>query len=97
MREQLPVEVERIVDKLGEERKMSRVALVRTTDRKQGVKASIAALRENPVKGKEVLIKPNFTTADPCPGSTHNDTLAALVDELWAMGAKSISLGERSY
>jgi len=76
---------------------MSRVALVRTTDRKQGVKASIAALRENPVKGKEVLIKPNFNTADPCPGSTHNDTLAALVDELWAMGAKSISLGERSY
>ncbi|MCK8600152.1 DUF362 domain-containing protein [Desulfoferrobacter suflitae] len=76
---------------------MSRVALVRTTHREHGVKASIAALQVNPVKGKEVLIKPNFNTADRCPGSTHNDTLLALVDELWAMGAKSISLGERSY
>jgi uncharacterized protein (DUF362 family) len=49
------------------------------------------------VKGKNVLIKPNFNTADPTPGSTHNDTLLALVEELWEMGAKSISLGERSY
>ena len=44
-----------------------------------------------------MLLKPNFNTADPTPGSTHNETLAALVEEMWAMGAKSISLGERSY
>jgi uncharacterized protein (DUF362 family) len=75
----------------------SRVAFVKTEDRKQGVKTSIQALSINPVQGKEVLIKPNFNTADPVPGSTHNDTLLALVEELWAMGAKSISLGERSY
>jgi uncharacterized protein (DUF362 family) len=61
------------------------------------VRASVAGLGANPVKGKDVLIKPNFNTADQCPGSTHNDTLVALVDELWKMGAKSISLGERSY
>lgn len=76
---------------------MSRVAFVKTSDRSHGVKASIAGLGINPVRGKDVLIKPNFNTADPCPGSTHNDTLTALVDELWAMGAKSVSLGERSY
>lgn len=76
---------------------MSHVALVKTTDRTHGVRASLAGLGNNPVKGKDVLIKPNFNTADPCPGSTHNETLAALIDELWAMGAKSISLGERSY
>lgn len=76
---------------------MSQVALVKTADRSHGVKASLAGLGVNPAKGKDVLIKPNFNTADPCPGSTHNETLAALVDELWAMGAKSISLGERSY
>src|SRR4030042_459521 len=51
----------------------------------------------NPVKGKGVLIKPNFNTADLTPGSTHNDTLVALVEEIWAMGARSISLGERGY
>ncbi len=75
----------------------SPVALVKTEDRAEGVKASIKALKINPVNGKEVLIKPNFNTADPTPGSTHNDTLIALVDQLWEMGAKSVSLGERSY
>jgi len=43
-----------------------------------------------------VLIKPNFNTADPTPGSTHNDTLTMLAEVLWEMGAKSITLGERS-
>ncbi|MGO9022397.1 MAG: DUF362 domain-containing protein [Syntrophobacteraceae bacterium] len=76
---------------------MNRVAFVKTADRSRGVAASIAGLGINPVKGKDVLIKPNFNTADPCPGSTHNDALVALIDELWKMGAKSISLGERSY
>ena len=76
---------------------MNRVAFVKTDNRSRGVTASIAGLGINPVKGKNVLIKPNFNTEDPCPGSTHNDTLVALIDELWTMGAKSISLGERSY
>ncbi len=76
---------------------MSHVALVKTDNRKHGVKASLRALKINPVKGKNVLIKPNFNTADITPGSTHNDTLVALVEAIWEMGAKSISLGERSY
>jgi uncharacterized protein (DUF362 family) len=75
----------------------SRVALIKTDNRKEGVKASLATLGINPVKGKDVLIKPNFNTADPTPGSTHNETLEALVEEVWAMGARSLSLGERSY
>jgi uncharacterized protein (DUF362 family) len=74
----------------------SSVAMVRTEDRRHGVKASLSTLGINPVKGKDVLIKPNFNTADPTPGSTHNDTLTALAEALWEMGAKSISLGERS-
>lgn len=76
---------------------MSHVTFVKTADRAQGVEASIKGLGINPVKGKEVLIKPNFNTADATPGSTHNDTLVALVETLWSLGAKSISLGERSY
>jgi len=76
---------------------VSRVALVKTDNRKNGVRTSLKALNINPVKGKDVLIKPNFNTADITPGSTHNDTLGALVEEVWGMGAKSISLGERSY
>jgi uncharacterized protein (DUF362 family) len=76
---------------------ISRVALVSTEDRKSGVESSIRALDINPAKNKDVLIKPNFNTADLCPGSTHNDTLVALVEEAWKMGAKTVSLGERSY
>ena len=75
----------------------SQVALVNTEDRKTGVSFSIKALGQNSLKNKDVLIKPNFNTADVTPGSTHNDTLVALVEELWKMGAKSVSLGERSY
>jgi uncharacterized protein (DUF362 family) len=75
----------------------SRVVLVETDDRKHGVEASLRALNANPIKGKDVLVKPNFNTADPTPGSTHNDTLVALVEALWGMGARSITLGERSY
>lgn len=75
----------------------SLVALMNTTERKSGVTSSVEALGINPVKNKNVLIKPNFNTADQTPGSTHNDTLVALVEEFWKMGAKSVSLGERSY
>lgn len=76
---------------------MSRVVMAKTGDRKSGVQASISGLKVNPVRGKDVLIKPNFNTADPAPGSTHNDTLMAVVDEIWEMGARSISVGDRSY
>jgi len=76
---------------------MSTVVLVETTDRATGVSKSLPALGANPVKNKNVLIKPNFNTADPTPGSTHNDTLVALVDELWSMGAATIAVGERSF
>ena len=75
----------------------TQVSLVSTDDRKTGVSSSINALGKNPVRNKDVLIKPNFNTADTTPGSTHNDTLVALVQEIWDMGAKSVTLGERSF
>ena len=76
---------------------MSKVTLIETDDRAEGVVESLKSFGINAVKNKEILIKPNFNTADPTPGSTHNDTLRAIIDQLWAMGAKSISLGERSF
>ncbi len=76
---------------------MSTVTLVESQDRRQGVIDALKALAVNPAHHKDVLIKPNFNTADTAPGSTHNDTLLALIDELWRMGARTISLGERSY
>jgi len=80
-----------------ENSKKSKVALVSTRDRKNGVASSLQTLGINHVKNKDVLIKPNFNTADHVPGSTHNDTLAALIEEVWKMGANTVRLGERSY
>ena len=73
------------------------VSLLATENRKTGVGTCIDALGINPVANKNVLIKPNFNTADPAPGSTHNDTLISLVKKVWEMGATSISIGERSF
>ncbi|MBI5639714.1 MAG: DUF362 domain-containing protein, partial [Nitrospirae bacterium] len=74
----------------------AKVSLVRSSDRKSGIRRAIELLDINPVKGKEVLLKPNFNTADPFPGSTHNDTLTNLILHLREMGAKKITIGERS-
>ncbi len=75
---------------------IGRVALIRTTDRAEGVRRALDLLGTNPVQGKTVFLKPNFNSADPAPGSTHTDTLRALVERLWEMGAGSITLGDRS-
>ena len=72
------------------------IAFIKTADRKQGVETAMKLLKVPSLKGKRVLIKPNFNTADPTPGSTHNDTLAAIVGELKKRGAGSVTLGERS-
>ena len=79
-----------------EEAPMTKISLVRTTDRPQGVQRAIALLQSNPVQGKAVVLKPNFNSADVTPGSTHNDTLRALVQTLQGMGATRITLAERS-
>jgi uncharacterized protein (DUF362 family) len=76
--------------------KRARVSLINTSDRGSGIKKAIELLGINPVKGKNVLLKPNFNTADAFPGSTHNDTLTNLILHLRSMDAKSITIGERS-
>ncbi|HEY4669875.1 MAG TPA: DUF362 domain-containing protein, partial [Tepidiformaceae bacterium] len=75
---------------------IGRIALVRTGDRAQGVRRALDLLGVNPVQGKSLFLKPNFNSADPAPGSTHNDTLRALVERLWEWGAQRITLGDRS-
>jgi uncharacterized protein (DUF362 family) len=71
------------------------IALIKGTDRADGVQRAIRALGINPVAGKKLLLKPNFNTADPFPASTHNETLTALIRELKKMGSGRIIIGER--
>lgn len=74
----------------------TRVALVKTENRAEGVEEVLSLLGINPAKGKPVFLKPNLNSADPFPGSTHNETLETLVSWLWDMGAASITVGDRS-
>jgi uncharacterized protein (DUF362 family) len=75
---------------------MTKISLVKTSDRTAGTTKAIELLKINPVKGKAVVLKPNFNTADPAPGSTHYDTLYALIRKLQEMGARKITVAERS-
>jgi uncharacterized protein (DUF362 family) len=74
----------------------AKVALVKTQDRAKGIPAAMKLISFPSPKGKKVLLKPNFNTADPTPGSTHNDTLRQLVLEMKSRGAAQITVGERS-
>lgn len=74
----------------------TRVALIRGDNRKAGVRKALELLNINPCRGKDVLLKPNFNTSDPTPGSTHNDVLRELLQWSKDMGAKKLSIGDRS-
>jgi len=77
-------------------KRRSIISLVNTSDRASGIPAAIDLLRIDSLQGKSVLLKPNFNTADPFPGSTHNDTLAGMIKQLRKMGAKAVTIGDRS-
>jgi uncharacterized protein (DUF362 family) len=77
-------------------RTRSRVSFVKTQDRAAGVRKALELLEIDPVAGKHLFLKPNFNSADPTPGSTHDDVLRALVQALQDMGADRITVGDRS-
>ncbi len=78
----------------------AQIAFVKTSDRITGVNKAIDLLMNAngsvTFKGKSLFLKPNFNSADPTPGSTHNDTLSTLVKRLQQMGTSKITVGDRS-
>ncbi|MFX1482264.1 MAG: DUF362 domain-containing protein [Promethearchaeota archaeon] len=74
---------------------MTKVAVISTKDRIYGVNKSFELLAIDSIKGKKVVLKPNFNTADPPPASTHMDTFRQILVKLQEMGAKSITVAER--
>lgn len=74
----------------------SQVAFVKTEDRVAGVRQALELLDVEPFTGDSVFLKPNYNSADPAPGSTHNDVLSTLVAELQRSGAGRIIVGDRS-
>ena len=75
---------------------MTTVAFVKTSDRVEGVGRAMDLLGINPVEGKTVFLKPNFNSDDPPPASTHPEALRTLILRLQEMGARAITVGDRS-
>jgi uncharacterized protein (DUF362 family) len=75
---------------------MAQIAFVKTGDRAAGVRKALALLETNPFKGKSIFLKPNFNSADPTPGSTHDDVLSTVATVLQEMGAGRLTVGDRS-
>ncbi len=75
---------------------VSKIILVCTQNRAEGIRRAITLLQSNPVQDKAVVLKPNFNSADRALGSTHIDTLRTLVLVLQEIGAARITLAERS-
>lgn len=75
---------------------IARVAFLKTTDRAAGVARALDLLELKKFGGKDLFIKPNFNSADQTPGSTSDQTLAALIKKLSAMGAGPLTVGDRS-
>ncbi len=74
----------------------ARVALVKTRDRVAGTRRVMEVLGINPAAGKPVLLKPNYNSADPAPGSTETAMLRELVVMLNEMGAGKLTVADRS-
>ncbi|MGQ9630036.1 MAG: DUF362 domain-containing protein [bacterium] len=74
----------------------SRVVLIQTEDRREGISKALNILNPPSMSGKNVVLKPNFNSADPFPGGTHNDTLQTLVEYIGSQGAKKTTVADRS-
>jgi uncharacterized protein (DUF362 family) len=72
------------------------VAVVRASNRREGVTRAMALLNPTGMAAKRVVVKPNFNSADPGPAGTQDETLLQLVAELKARDARDVTVGESS-
>ena len=75
---------------------MSKVYLLNTTDRAEGIRTLFREPVVPDVTGKQVVIKANYNSDDPFPASTHPETLRVLAEELGARAPARLVLLERS-
>jgi len=74
----------------------SKVAIALDADRARATRKVVDAIGMTDLNGKQVMIKPNFNTADPTPGSTHIDTLRTMVELVQAHGPAKVVVADRS-
>ncbi|MDH7563762.1 MAG: DUF362 domain-containing protein [Candidatus Bathyarchaeota archaeon] len=70
-----------------------------TGDLEKSAKAAmslIGGLEKLTKKGETILLKPNYNTADPYPGSSDPEFIRIIVKQLYGAGAGKVIVGERS-
>jgi len=70
-----------------------------TGDLRESIEFSVSligGIRRFIKKGDTVLLKPNYNTADPFPGSTDPEFLRTVIEFLYDAGAGKVVVGERS-
>jgi len=66
---------------------------------KKSIKISVSligGIKKLVKKGDIILLKPNYNTADPYPGSSDPEFIKAVIDILYEAGAGKVILGERT-
>ena len=82
-----------------EENEAVRVAIIKSSDREEGIARTMALLDERgktDFSGKDVYLKGSYDSPNPFPATTHPNMLAAAVRLLHGRGTRSITLIERS-
>jgi uncharacterized protein (DUF362 family) len=74
----------------------AKVAIALDSNRFRATRKVVEAIGLPHVEGKDVLIKPNFNTSDPAPGSTHIDTLRSIVSLLKQENPATLAVADRS-
>lgn len=74
----------------------SKVVVALDPDRSSGTRKVVDAFGMPPLTDKNVFVKPNFNTADQAPGSTHIDTLRAMIQLIKKQRPSKITVGDRS-
>ncbi len=74
----------------------TRVVVVKMEEHRDGVARALRLLGAGGLTRRHVVVKPNFNSADPFPGSTHPDALGSLVEWLGAAGAARVTVADRS-
>ena len=90
------VEASEIFEEEQEEKDRSRVAIVKTANRAEGIARAVALLGETDFEGRDVYLKCSYNSPDPFPATTHPDALDAMARLLRVKGAGNITLIERS-
>lgn len=76
--------------------KRAKIALVKSSDRAEGIKRAVALLGLSSFDSQPTFLKPNFNSEHANPGSTHEQTLLAMLEVLGELNAGPITLGDRS-